>query len=105
MEIRPHPYYIRAEKKRQRPRDLRTETLSDIIYAVGNFAEKEKTRLDKWNRDGQNLYTDMNAQRRHRRKPDQAPDVKRAAEAAEEPEIRYDPNIFRRPAVKNEKRE
>ncbi len=86
-------------------RDLRTETLSDIIYAVGNFAEKEKTRLDKWNRDGQNLYTDMNAQRRHRRKPDQAvteaPGSKSAAEVTEEPEVRYDPNIFRRPVAKS----
>ena len=59
--------------------------------------------MDKWNRDGQNLYTDMNAQRRHRRKPDQAvPEAPDAKNAAEEPEIRYDPNIFRRPVVKSE---
>ena len=62
--------------------------------------------MDKWNRDGQNLYTDMNAQRRHRRKPDQASpekaDVRTAPEAEEEPKARYNPDMFRRPVVKSE---
>ena len=62
--------------------------------------------MDKWNRDGQNLYTDMNAQRRHRRKPDQASpeeaDVRTAPEAEEESKVRYNPDMFRRPVVKNE---